>query len=159
MKYVMSCAVLLCCQMGPAVAQPAGLKESAVKMSGRTLSVRYSPLAAGQVQSAAISGNFHTDSNLDIEGVPVPKGDYTLFVLPEAKEWKLIISKPTGAPNPKLEVGRVPMTMKRSAAPADPVRMTLTSFGSLAGKLELACGSTLASVAFSLDIVKSAPEW
>jgi hypothetical protein len=162
MKYLANCAVLVVCQVSLAVAQPAGLKETAVSMSGKTISVKYTAVAASG-QSAAIPAVFHTDADLEVQGLAVPKGDYALLVQPDAKEWKLIVSKPAKAPgtasNAKLEVGRVAMDMKKGATPADTLRMTLTSFGKVAGKLELAMGSTIASVAFNLDVVKSAPEW
>ena len=38
----------------------------------------------------------HTDANLDIGGLSVPKGDYTLFVYLDPKQWQLVVSKATG---------------------------------------------------------------
>src|SRR5262245_36841288 len=40
--------------------------------------------------------HFKTDADLIIGNVPVPKGTYTLYVLPSEKGWKLIINKQTG---------------------------------------------------------------
>jgi hypothetical protein len=39
---------------------------------------------------------FVTDANLTIGGVDVPAGSYTLFAIPNADKWTLIISKKTG---------------------------------------------------------------
>jgi hypothetical protein len=51
------------------------------------------------------------------------------------------------------------MDMKKAPAPVDPLRITLTSFGTVAGKIEVAWENTIASVPFNLDVVKANPEW
>src|SRR5690349_11818665 len=47
---------------------------------------------AGANQATAL----HTDADLDIGGLAVPKGDYTLFILPTPGKWQLIVNKQTG---------------------------------------------------------------
>ncbi|MCC7175490.1 MAG: DUF2911 domain-containing protein [Bryobacterales bacterium] len=163
MKYTLTCAIVLTCLVSLVLAQPAGLKEAAVKMSGKAITLRYSELPAAGGQIAGKPAFLHTDSDLEVQGLAVPKGDYALFVVPDAKEWQLIINKQTGAqaatPNPKTELGRVPMDMKKAAAPADVLRMTLASYGNVAGKLELTYGTTVASVPFNLDTLRPSVEW
>ncbi len=61
--------------------------------------------------------------------------------------------------NPKMDLGRVPMDMKKAGAPIENLKMTLTSLGSVAGKLEMAWENTIASVPFNLDAVKANREW
>ena len=40
---------------------------------------------------------FHTDADLDVGGLAVPKGDYTLYVdLTDPAKWQLVINKQTG---------------------------------------------------------------
>jgi hypothetical protein len=151
-------------------------QEASVKMSGKTVTLKYSAPSMGgrkifggvvpfnQVWRAGTgAAAFHTDADLEVQGLSVPKGDYTLFVLPDSSEWQLIISKQTGPQassyNPKMDVGRVPMDMKKAGAPIEKLRMTLTSFGSVAGKLEMGWENTVASVPFNLDIVKANREW
>ena len=42
----------------------------------------------------------HTDADLDVGGLAVPKGDYTLFVnLANPASWELIVNKQTGRTN------------------------------------------------------------
>ncbi len=138
-----------------------GLKETSVKMSGKVVTVRYSALAAGG-QISATPAFLQTDSDLEVQGLAVPRGKYALYVLPDAGEWQLVVSRqtgPAGPLNPKMELGRVPMDMKKAAVAAGHVRMSLTSFGNVAGKLELALGNTLASVPFNLDTLKPNAEW
>jgi len=39
---------------------------------------------------------FVTDANVTVDGKAVPAGSYTLFTVPKADEWTLVISKKTG---------------------------------------------------------------
>ena len=163
MRIALPSAILLVCLAALVVAQQPAFQQTAVKMSGKTITLKYSALATSGGQIAGTPVLFHTDSDLDVQGLAVPKGDYTLYVLPDAREWQLIVSKQPGAQaaalNPKMELGRVPMDMKKASAPAGTLRMTLSSFGNVAGKLELAWGSTIASVPFNLDTLRPSVEW
>ena len=62
----------------------------------------------------------HTDADLDIGGLSVPKGDYTLFVdISDPDKWVLIVNKQTGqwglAYDKSQDLGTARMTM--DAAP------------------------------------------
>lgn len=91
----------------------------------------------------------HTDADLDIGGVSVPKGDYTLFVQVDQMPWQLIINKQTGqwglSYDKGQDVGRAKMTMSRPASLVETYKMTLSSKGN-AGKLMLEWENTSASV-------------
>jgi hypothetical protein len=163
MKSVLISMLLLVSIAAPAVAQQPALQETSVKMSGKTITLKYPALPA---KSGTISGTpfpFHTDADLEIQGLAVPKGDYTFYLLPDAKEWQLVVSKQTGAQaathNPKLDLGRVPMDMKKAATPAAALQMKLAALGSVAGKLDVAWQGALASVPFNIDAIKANPEW
>jgi len=61
---------------------------------------------------------FHTDADLDVGGLAVPKGDYTLYVdLTDADNWVLIVSKQTGQwgmnYDKAQDLGRVKMKMEK----------------------------------------------
>src|SRR5206468_12098708 len=75
----------------------------------------------------------HTDADLTIGGLAVPKGDYTLYVATDANPWQLIISKQTGQEgseyNKAQDLGRVPMTVTKPPAPIETYKMTLSSAG------------------------------
>lgn len=45
---------------------------------------------------ANLATHLTTDVDLDIGGTTVPRGTYTLFALPSASGWKLIVNKQTG---------------------------------------------------------------
>ena len=92
----------------------------------------------------------HTDADLDINGLAVAKGDYTLYVWLDPKEWKLVINKQTGQSgmdySQEQDLGRVPMTMSKPPAPIETYKMTLSSAGGNKGKLQLEWENVIASV-------------
>ncbi len=143
------------------LAQQAALQESSVKLGRNTVSIKYpaipSSAAAGLSAAQLI---LHTDADLEIQGLPVPKGDYALYLQPGPQQWELIINKQAGgARNPKLDLGRVPMDMKKAASPSPVLKVTLAGFGNVAGRMDVAFGATLASAPFNIDAVKPNAEW
>jgi len=93
---------------------------------------------------------FHTDADLDISGLTVPKGDYTLWILADSNQWKLIINKQTGQwgldYSQNRDLGRVAMNMSKPPAPIETLKITLSSEGGNKGKLQVAWDTTVASV-------------
>ena len=176
MRIVSISAIFIAGLIALASAQQPAQTQSAIKMSGKGITIGYSAQSMkgqkifgalvpyGQVWLAggAITA-FRTEAPLEVQGLAVPKGDYTLYFIPDAKEWQLIINKQTGPQaakyNQKLDLGRVPMDMKKAAAPVETLKITLTSLGNVAGKLELAWENTLASVPFNIDAIKAHQEW
>lgn len=97
----------------------------------------------------------HTDATLDIGGLTVPSGDYTLFVdLADPNNWVLIINKQTGqwglAYDKAQDLGRVKMTMSKPPAMVENLKYTLTDEGGNRGKLTLAWENHSASVDFTV---------
>jgi hypothetical protein len=154
MKYKLLFAIIFSAMIAIVLAQqPGALKETSAVMSGRTIAIKY-PAVASTAKISAAHASLHTDANLEIQGLPVPKGDYTFYVEPGQSEWELVILK-----QPKAELGRVPMDMKKASAPAGALTITLTTVGKVAGNLTLTWGNTVASVPFNIDIIKSNREW
>ncbi|HWZ32247.1 MAG TPA: DUF2911 domain-containing protein [Bryobacteraceae bacterium] len=87
----------------------------------------------------------HTDADLQIKNLTVPKGDYTLFVWLDAKQWQLIVNKQTGQwgldYDKSRDLGRVLMDMSKPPSPIDTFKITLTN-----SKLQLEWENTIASV-------------
>ena len=151
----------LCAQLSPAA-------ETSVKVNGKTLKIDYSAPSMrgrkifgglepyGRVWRAGANSAtaFHTDANLDINGLAVPKGDYTLFVYLDPKQWQLVVSKQTGEwgldYDQSHDLGRAKMDMSKPPAPIEKYRMTLTSVGGNKAKLELAWENTVASVVITV---------
>ncbi len=177
MRIVSICAILIAGLITLASAQQPALTQSAIKLSAKSVTLSYSAQAMkgrkifggvvpyNQVWLAGggAAVTFRTDAPLEVQGLAVPKGEYTLYFLPEAKEWQLIINKQIGPQalkyNQKLDLGRVPMDMKKAGAPVETLKMTLTGLGSVAGKLELVWENTVASVPFNIDAIKASGEW
>jgi len=67
---------------------------------------------------------FVLDKNVSVGGQAVPAGSYTIFTVPKADGWTLIISKKTGEwgtdyPGEKEDLVRVPMTVSKTSAPVE----------------------------------------
>lgn len=98
---------------------------------------------------------FHTDATLDIGGLAVPSGDYTLFVnLADPNNWELIINKQTGqwglSHDQAQDLGRVKMTMSKPSAVVENLKYTLSDEGGNQGKLTLEWENHSASVLFTV---------
>src|SRR5579871_3181970 len=94
---------------------------------------------------------FHTDADLDVGGVRVPKGDYTLWVLvSNPDQWTLIINKQTGqwglSYTAAQDLGRIKMTMSKPPAPIEKMKYTISDLGGNKGKLQLEWENHIASV-------------
>jgi hypothetical protein len=91
-----------------------------------------------------------TGANLEIAGLNVPAGTYTLYVLVKDPEnWKLIVNKQTGqngdSYDASMDLGRVDMKMEKPPAPIEKLKYTITTSGNT-GKLQLEWENHIASV-------------
>lgn len=67
---------------------------------------------------------FVTAANVSVGGTNVPAGNYTIFTVPEADKWTLVISKKTGEwgteyPGEKEDLARVPMSVSKTSGPVE----------------------------------------
>jgi hypothetical protein len=105
----------------------------------------------------------HTDFDLDLSGVAVPKGDYTLYADLDKGQWKLIVNKTlmaggrhiwginmdgTSTNNAATEVGRVAMTMGKPAKSVETMKITLSNTG-MKGKILVEFADKTAAVPFT----------
>jgi hypothetical protein len=91
-----------------------------------------------------------TGADLDIAGLTVPAGTYTLYVLvKDPEKWKLIINKQTGQDGDSydsgMDLGRVDMKMEKPPVPIEKLKYTITASGNT-GKLQLEWENDIASV-------------
>ena len=145
--------------------------NTSVTINGKTIAIKYSAPSmrgrkifngAGALQpdntiwraGANEATALHTDADLDIGGLAVPKGDYTLFVWLDPQQWKLVVNKQTGQfgteYHQEQDLGRVPMTVSKPPAPIETYKMTLSSTGGNKGKLQLEWENVIASVPFTV---------
>jgi hypothetical protein len=148
----------------PLLAQQSPPAETSVTIAGKVIRINYSAPSMrgrkifgglepyGRVWRAGANSAtaLHTDANLDIGGLAVPKGDYTLFVYLDPNQWQLVVSKETGEwgldYNQSRDLGRVKMEMSKPPKPIETYKMALSSQGANKGKLQLAWENTVADV-------------
>jgi hypothetical protein len=130
------------------------INYSAPSMRGRKIFGGLEPYGRVWRAGANDATALHADAPLDVRGLAVPKGDYSLYVWLDQKQWQLIVNKETGQSgldyNQKSDLGRVPMDMRKPPAPVETYKMTLSTAGGNQGKLELAWENTVASVPFTV---------
>src|SRR5215469_16114969 len=105
---------------------------------GKTLTIDYSsPRAKGRKiygelvpygkiwrAGANEATTFVTDTDLTVGGTAVPPGSYTMFVIPNADKWTLVISKKTGEwgtayPGPGEDLARIDMKASKLSTPVE----------------------------------------
>jgi hypothetical protein len=91
-----------------------------------------------------------TGADLDISGVYVPAGTYSLYVLlKDPNNWKLIVNRQTGQGghiyNAHMDLGQVDMMMDRPKATVEKLRYTITTTG-CTGTIQLEWENHFASV-------------
>lgn len=98
-----------------------------------------------------------TDVDLVIGGLEVPKGKYTLFALPTASGWKLIVNRNTGqwgtAYAAAHDLGRVDLRRRELASPVEAFSMWLIPSGQPGlprGELRFAWGDVELSTDWSM---------
>jgi hypothetical protein len=154
--------------VAPLMAQQSPPATTSVTIAGKAIRVDYSAPSMrgrkifgglepyGRVWRAGANSAtaLHTDANLDIGGLTVPKGDYTLFVYLDPNQWQLVVSKATGEwgldYDQSHDLGRAKMEMSKPPKPVETYKMTLTSAGGNKGKLQLAWENTVAEVAITV---------
>jgi hypothetical protein len=77
----------------------------------------------------------HTDADIEIGNLNVPKGDYTLYVnVKDPDAWELVVNKQTGQWGTEYDaskdLGRVKMTMTKPPAAIETLKYTISGAGS-----------------------------
>jgi hypothetical protein len=82
-----------------------------------------------------------TEKDLDINGMKVPKGSYSIWTLPNEKQWMLIINKQTGQFHLNYDegqdFGRVKMNLKTLTAPVEVFKIEVQPLSGNKGTLSL----------------------
>jgi hypothetical protein len=132
----------------PEMAAPAGKPllsppaTAEVKLQGKTVTIHYnSPRLKGRVIGTSIvpygqiwrtganpATTLITTANLKIGTLDVPAGTYTLYTLPKADQWLLIVNQQTGQWGTEYteskDLGRIPMQSK--TLPASQENMSIS---------------------------------
>ncbi len=98
--------------------------------------------------------SFVTDFDLRLGDTVVPKGAYTLYTMPSAKQWKLMINRQTGqwgtVYDASLDLVRVPMKKKTLREPVEKFTILLEKTGQRSGVLRLRWEKTEVYVPFTV---------
>jgi len=128
-------------------------KSTALGASGKTVKIDYSsPRAKGRKifgpssekalvpygeiwrTGANEATTFVADTNVTVGGKSVPAGSYTIFTVPKADAWTLVISKKTGEwgtdyPGEKEDLARVPMAVSKTPSLVENFTIAFDSAG------------------------------
>ena len=144
-------------------ASPPG--EATLKFAdGKTVAIQYSrPFVRGRKifgglvpydqvwrTGANAATSLKTDVSLTIGGASVPAGSYTLYTLPEANSWKLIINKQTGQwgtqYNQGQDLARVDMKVTQRSSPLEEFTISFDKTSGDSATLKLEWDTTVTSV-------------
>ena len=183
MKRLLVCASLLAAatvvfaQTAPPKPPPASpAATESVTINGKAITITYSSPGvkgrAGQLfgkegriakdphypiwrAGANAETKLHTDADLVIGDLLVPKGDYSLFVdLTDPANWVLIVSKQTGkwglSYDPALDLGRVKLSMSKPPALVENLKYTLKDQGGNKVNLSLAWENLIGSAGITV---------
>jgi hypothetical protein len=86
-----------------------------------------------------------------IGSIHVPAGAYSLFTIPDEKQWTIVINKVAKQPgafnyDEKMDVGRAPMKLGKASAPLEQLTITIEASGGNRGVLKIAWDDAVASV-------------
>jgi len=169
-KTLIASAALLAAAVTLNAQQKSPAATATAKIGGSTITINYSaPSVRGRKifgDGGLVAGDpgapiwraganaataFHTDADIKIGNLAVPKGDYTLFVnLKDPDHWELVVNKQTGQSgleyDASKDLGRVKMTMSKPSALVETLKYTVADSGGGKGKITLEWENYLASV-------------
>ena len=174
MKSFLICGALAAAASLAWAQSPAATESKTI--GGKTIAVKYSsPRVNGRVgkiftKDGLIGGDqtypvwragansatkLHTEAELNLGVLIVPKGDYTLYVeISDPANWVLIVNKQTGqwgtVYDKAQDLGRVKMTMEKPPALVENLKYMLKDLGGNKGKLSLAWENLCGSVAITV---------
>jgi hypothetical protein len=95
-----------------------------------------------------------TSADLDLGGLRVPRGTYSLYVnVRDPNAWELVVNKQTGQSgleyDAKQDLGRIKMTMSKPPALVETLRWEIRDSGGGKGVLQLAWENRVGSVAIT----------
>jgi len=122
----------------------------APSMRGRKVMGALVPYGEVWCAGANDATSLDTEADLDINGMKVPKGSYTLWTLPNRDEWLLIVNKQTGQWHTdyrqRYDLGRVKMNVRTISSPVERMKIDLAAASGNRGTLTLSWESTEVSV-------------
>jgi hypothetical protein len=126
----------------------------APSMHGRKVMGGLVPFGVVWCTGANWATKITTQANLQMGDLKLPAGSYSIWTLPNAKEWTLIINKQTGQfhlnYDSSRDFGRTKMNLKTLDTPVETFKIDLRSDGGNKGTLALDWETTEASIPFTV---------
>ncbi|MBZ5699907.1 MAG: DUF2911 domain-containing protein [Acidobacteriia bacterium] len=126
----------------------------APSMHGRKIMGGLVPFGTVWCTGANWATKITTEANLEMGGLKLPAGSYSIWTIPTEKEWTLIINKQTGQfhldYDSSRDFGRAKMNVRVLAAPVETFKIDLRSDGGNKGTLALLWETTEASIPFTV---------
>ncbi len=123
-------------------------------MRGRTIMGELVPYNKVWRTGANEATAFVTEADLEIGGLTLPKGSYTLYTLPSELQWKLVINKQTGqwgtVYDVTLDFARVPLKRQDEKNPVEKFTISLRKNGANEGVLVMEWEHTMLSIPFAV---------
>ena len=127
----------------------------APSMHGRKIMGGLVPFGEVWCTGANWATKITTEAPLQMGTLKLPAGSYSIWTLPNANEWTLIINKQTGQfhkdYDSSTDFGRTKMNLKTLAAPVETFKIDLRSDGGNKGTLALDWETTEASIPFTVS--------
>ncbi|HXB69028.1 MAG TPA: DUF2911 domain-containing protein [Candidatus Acidoferrales bacterium] len=138
--------------------------DAAVTIAGKKIAVEYyAPSAHGRKVMGGLvpygqvwctganwATKITTEADLEMGGLKVPKGSYSIWTVPDAREWTLIINSETGQfhlnYDQSRDFGRTKMALKTLPSLVETFKVQLSAAGGDKGTLALIWENTEASV-------------
>ena len=148
-------------------APPSPPAQTSAAISGKKITIDYSAPSLrgrkmlggnnpyGQVwrTGANTSTTLTTEADLDLGGLKVPHGKYSIYSLPEAGSFTLIVNKQTGQwgteYNQGQDLGRVKMKVSHASSPVETLKISLLPTGGNKGELKIEWGNDVFSLPFT----------
>jgi hypothetical protein len=126
----------------------------ATSMHGRKVMGGLVPYGEVWCTGANWATKISTEGNLEIGGLKIPAGSYSIWTVPNDKEWTLIINKQTGQfhlnYDSSRDFGRTKMDVKKLPMPVETFTIELRSDTGNKGTLALLWENTEASIPFTV---------
>jgi hypothetical protein len=98
-----------------------------------------------------------TDADLELGGMEIPRGSYSLWTLPSEGQWKLIINKQVEqwgtVYNPQQDLARINLEKKRITTPVEKLTFVLERGANYSGVLRIDWENTSLSIPFKVSPV------
>jgi hypothetical protein len=129
---------------------PIKVEYYAPSMHGRKVMGGLVPYGVVWCTGANWATKITTEAPLDLGGLKLPKGSYSIWTLPNEKEWTLIINSETGQfhldYDKTKDFGRTKMNLRTLPSPVETFKIQILPLGGNKGSLALSWENTEVSI-------------